>query len=165
MDHGPIQALVLGFPDIDLLEGQIAEELAHLSDSGQIRIIDAVFVLRDGDEVHGLSVSNLDEEERSRLRAAVGALIGLGLAGADGAILGGVLGATTDPDAPSAAELVAADIATDLPTGTAALVLAVEHLWAAPLAAAIREARGVVLGKTMVTPEKLIDLGFALREA
>ena len=50
MSIGPIQALVIGFPDNDLFEGRIAEELARLSDVGQIRIIDAAFVLRDGDE-------------------------------------------------------------------------------------------------------------------
>ena len=49
MTIGPVQALVIGFPSNDLFEGRIAEELARLSDVGQIRIIDAVFVMRDGD--------------------------------------------------------------------------------------------------------------------
>ena len=47
MTIGPIQAFVIGFPDNDLLEGRIAEELARLSDIGQIRVVDAVFVLRE----------------------------------------------------------------------------------------------------------------------
>ena len=37
MTIGPIQGLVIGFPDSDLFEGRIAEELARLSDLGQIR--------------------------------------------------------------------------------------------------------------------------------
>ena len=35
MSIGPIQAFVIGFPDNDLFEGRIAEELGRLSDVGQ----------------------------------------------------------------------------------------------------------------------------------
>ena len=80
MTIGPIQAFVIGFPDNDLFEGRIAEELARLSDVGQIRIIDAVFVMRDDEGISVLSVSDLDDEQRAELRSAVGALIGLGVA-------------------------------------------------------------------------------------
>ena len=86
MSIGPIQAFVIGFPDSDLFEGRIADELARLSDVGQIRVIDAVFVMREGDDVSVLSVSELDDDQRAELRSAVGALIGLGIAGADGAV-------------------------------------------------------------------------------
>ena len=88
MSIGPIQAFVIGFPDSDLFEGRIAEELARLSDVGQIRIVDAVFVMRDGDDVAALSVSDLDDDQRAELRAAVGALVGLGVAGVEGAEAG-----------------------------------------------------------------------------
>jgi hypothetical protein len=53
----------------------------------QIRIVDAVFVLREGDDVAALSVSDLDEDQRAELRFAVGALVGLGVAGGEGAEL------------------------------------------------------------------------------
>ena len=82
MTIGPIQAFVIGFPDSDLFEGRIAEKLRRLSDVGQIRVIDAVFAMRDGDEVAAIAVSDLDNDQRAELRAAVGALIGLGVAGA-----------------------------------------------------------------------------------
>ena len=81
MTIGPIQGLVIGFPDNEMFEGRIAEELARLSDVGQIRVIDAVFVTRDGDEIDVLSVSGLDDEQRAELRGAVAALVGLGVAG------------------------------------------------------------------------------------
>ena len=81
MSIGPIQALVIGFPDSDLFEGRIADELGRLSDNGQIRIIDAVFVIREDDDVSVVSVSDLDDDQRAELRAAVGALIGLGVGG------------------------------------------------------------------------------------
>jgi hypothetical protein len=164
MAIGPIQAFIIGFPDNDLLEGRIAEELGRLSDSGQIRIIDAVFVLRDGDDVVGVSVSDLDDEQRRELRGVVGALTGLGVAGADGAVAGAVLGVTSDPDGLTVAELIADEISESLPSGSSALVLAIEHLWAAPLAEAVRDAGGIVVSETMVTPEKLIALGLELGE-
>jgi hypothetical protein len=92
MSIGPIQAFVIGFPDSDLFEGRIAGELGRLSDAGQIRVIDAVFVMRDGDDVSALSVSDLDDDQRAELRSAVGALIGLGVAGVEGAEMGAELG-------------------------------------------------------------------------
>jgi hypothetical protein len=164
MSIGPIQAFVIGFPDNDLFEGRIAEELARLSDVGQIRIIDAVFVTREADDVAVLHVSDLDDEQRAELRAAVGALIGLGVAGVDGAVAGAALGGLVDADAPTAAEAVAADLLEDLPEGSSALVLAIEHLWAIPLRDAVRDAGGIVIGNHSVTAEELITLGLALGE-
>ncbi len=77
---GPIQAFVIGFPDSDLFEGRIAEELRRLSDVGKIRVLDAVFVMRDSDDAAAVSVSDLDDDQRAELRSAVGGLIGLGVA-------------------------------------------------------------------------------------
>ena len=132
MAIGPIQAFVIGFPDNDKFEGRIIEELGRLHDVDTIRVIDTVFVLREDDEINVVSVSDLDDEQRAELRAAVGALIGLGIAGEDGAEAGAVLGATMDPDAPTAAEAVAADLIDALPDGSSALVLAIEHLLGDP---------------------------------
>jgi hypothetical protein len=162
MSIGPIQAFVIGFPDSDLFEGRIAEELGRLSDVGQIRIIDAVFVMRDGDDVTVLSVSDLDDDQRSELRAAVGALIGLGVAGGEGAEAGADLGASIDADAPHAAEVLAAGLVDALPDGSSALVLAIEHLWAIPLRDAVRDAGGIVVGHRSLTPEELVAFGMDL---
>ena len=162
MSIGPIQAFVIGFPDNDLFEGRIAEELGRLSDVGQIRIVDAVFVMREGDDVVALGVSDLDDDQRAELRAAVGALVGLGFAGGEGALAGAELGASADPDAPGAAELVAAGLLDELPDGSSALVLAIEHLWAIPLRDAVRDAGGLVLGHQTLTPEDLVALGMVI---
>jgi uncharacterized membrane protein len=159
MTIGPIQAFVIGFPSNDLFEGRIAEELARLSDIGQIRIIDAVFVMREGDDLSLLSVSDLDDEQRAELRAAVGALIGLGVAGGEGAVAGAALGSAVDADAPGIAESLAEGLLDELPDGSSALVLAIEHMWAIPLRDAVRDAGGVVLGHRSLTPEDLIAFG------
>jgi hypothetical protein len=162
MTIGPIQAFVIGFPDNDMFEGRIAEELLRLSDNGEIRIIDAVFLMREGDDVAVLEVSDLDDDQRAELRGAVGALVGLGVAGADGAATGAELGASADPDAPTAAEVIAAGLVEDLPDGSSALVLAIEHLWAVPLRDAVRDAGGLVLAQRSVTLEDLVVLGMDL---
>ncbi len=159
---GPIQAFVIGFPDSDLFEGRIAEELGRLSDAGQIRVIDAVFVMRDGNDVSALSVSELDDDQRAELRSVVGALVGLGVAGAEGAEVGAELGGSVDAGAPSAAEVVAIGLLDELPDGSSALVLAIEHLWAIPLRDAVRDAGGIVIAHRSLTPEDLIALGMVL---
>ena len=165
MTIGPIQAFVIGFPSNDLFEGRIADELARLSDVGQIRIIDAVFVIRESDELALLSVSDLDDDQRTELRSAVAALIGLGVAGDEGAVAGAALGATADPDAPGVAEALAEGLLDELPDGSSALVLAIEHLWAVPLRDAVRDAGGIVLGHRSLTVEDLIAIGMDLRGA
>jgi hypothetical protein len=165
MSIGPVQAFVIGFPDNDLFEGRIAEELARLSDVGAIRVIDAVFVIREGDEIGLLSVSDLDDDQRAELRAAVGALVGLGVAGVDGAVAGAEVGASVDVDAPHVAELLGAALLEDLPDGSSALVLAIEHLWALPLRDAVRDAGGIVLGHRSLTPEELVAFGMNVADA
>jgi hypothetical protein len=165
MTIGPIQAFVIGFPDNDLFEGRIAEELARLSDVGQIRIIDAVFLIREDDDISVLSVSDLGDAQRAELRSVIGALVGLGVAGADGAAAGAELGASADADAPTMAESVAAALLDELPDGSSALVLAIEHLWAVPLRDAVRDAGGIVLGHRTITAEDLVLFGMDLGDA
>jgi hypothetical protein len=165
MSIGPIQAFVIGFPDNDLFEGRIAEELGRLSDIGQIRIVDAVFVMREGDDIAVLSVSDLDDDQRAELRSAIGALVGLGVAGVDGALAGAELGASVSADAPSAADVLAAGLLDDLPDGSSALVLAIEHLWAIPLRDAVRNAGGLVIAHRSLTAEDLIAFGMNLGDA
>ena len=162
MTIGPIQAFLIGFPENDLFEGRIADELRRLSDIGQIRVIDAVFVIREEDEVAVLSVSDLDDEQRAELREAVGALVGLGLGGIDGAVAGAELADEIDADAPTAAEVLALELLADLPAGSSALVLAIEHLWAVPLRDAVRDAGGIVIGHPSLSVEDLIALGMVI---
>jgi GAF domain-containing protein len=165
MAIGPIQAFVIGFPHNDLFEGRIAEELARLSDTGQIRIVDAVFVIREGDDVAAVAVSDLDDDQRAELRTAVGALVGLGVAGADGVVAGAELGSSIDVDAATASQVIATSLVDELPDGSSALVLAIEHLWAVPLRDAVRDAGGLVLAHHSLTPEELVVLGMDIGDA
>ena len=165
MTIGPIQAFVIGFPDNDMFEGRIAEELARLSDNGQIRIIDAVFVMREGDDVAVLSVSDLDDDQRAELRAAVGALVGLGVAGADGRRRGRRARGIGRRRRAHGGRGGRRRTGGRAPGRTSALVLAIEHLWAVPLRDAVRDAGGMVLAQRSVTVEDLVVLGMDLGDA
>ena len=106
-------------------------------------------------------MSELDDDQRAELRGAIGALVGLGLAGVDGAVAGAEAAAEIDTDL-TVAEALGAELVDELPDGGSALVLAIEHLWAIPLHDAVRDAGGIVLAAPTLTPEKLVVLGMAV---
>ena len=76
MAIGPIQAFVIGFPDNDKFEGRIIEELGRLRDVGAIRVIDAVFVLREEGEINVVSLSDLDDAAPLASRSPKGGGVG-----------------------------------------------------------------------------------------
>jgi hypothetical protein len=165
---GPIQLFLFGFEDF-AATGAIADELAALSGAGIVRVVDARFLFKEGeDELVVARATELDEYEREDLRAAAGALIGMGagavLGGEEGAAEGLVLGA----DAAfaggelglSAAEIAA--LGSEMELGDALLLLVLEHVWAIGLAGALRDADLVYAEQNYVTPEGLIELGAML---
>jgi uncharacterized membrane protein len=166
MSFGPIQILAVGFPTTDRFEGRIAEELFKASDAGIIRIIDALAVLVEEDEVEILRLSDLDAEQREALGAQVGALIGLGADGIDGFVAGAEAGAEiADEGGFGLVETIADDLAEELPDGSAGILLIIEHAWAVPLRDAVIDAGGFMLANRWIGAQDLIQIGAALREA
>ncbi len=165
MAFGPIQILAIGFPTTDRLEGRVAEELARASDAGIIRIIDALAVLAEDDEVEIVRVSDLDEDEREELGAKVGALIGLGAAGIDGFVAGAELGAEmAEQGGFGLVEDVAEELVENLPDGSAGLLLIIEHHWAVPLRDAVIDAGGILLANHWIGVQDLVAIGAALSD-
>ena len=165
---GPIQIFLLGFEDFGTTGG-IAAELEALSDAGTVRVVDARFLLKDLDgEVAALRASDLAVSEREDLRAAAGALVGLGagavLAGEDGAAAGIVLGADAalDIDELGLSQAEIGDLAEELAVGDALLLLLIENTWAAGLAGALRDAGIVFAQQDYLSPEALVALGAML---
>ena len=165
---GPIQVLLLGFEDFQATGG-IAAELAALSDAGTIRVIDARFLMKEsGDEVVAVRTSDLDESEREDLRAAAGALVGLGA----GAVLGGEEGAEAGLLLGADAAMGMGDIgltgeeiyelSAGMQVGDALLLLVIENVWATGLRDAMRDAGLVTAVQDYVTPEGLVALGAIL---
>ncbi len=93
MAIGPIQLLVIGFNHPDF-QGEILDEIERLRESDTIRLIDSLTVVKSADgDVASMRLGNLSEDESIELGSKIGALIGLGYAGEEGAESGAELGA------------------------------------------------------------------------
>jgi len=166
---GPIQVFLLEFEDFQATGG-IVTELEALSDAGTVRVLDARFLLKEGeDELVAVRVSDLSDHEREDLRAAAGALIGFGAGAAIGgddeaALAGAILGADAALGAGEVG-MTAEDIVTigdALDVGDALLLLVIENVWATGLRNALRSAGLVYAEQDYLTPEGLIALGAML---
>jgi uncharacterized membrane protein len=159
MTLGPVQMLVVGFDD-PKFTGEIAEELAKLRDSDVIRLIDVLAVWKDANgEVEAIQASDLSVEEAEAFGATVGALIGVGLAGEEGAELGAAAGVAAGEDGHVIGDDEMFDIADSIPNGSAAAIALIEHRWAIPLKEAIGRAGGFPLSDVWIHPLDLVAVG------
>jgi hypothetical protein len=91
---GPVQVFVIGFDHFEA-SGQILAELRRVRKRGVIRLVDLLFVQKDGQGniSSSMHMTDLSEAERERLGAVAGGIIGLEMAGLAGAEAGAELGA------------------------------------------------------------------------
>jgi uncharacterized membrane protein len=150
----------LGFPNPDF-HGEIIAELDRLRASDTIRVIDSLVVYKDADgslEVEHLS--NLTRDEAVELGSTIGALIGLGIEGEEGAEKGAELGAGAAADGVHVfSDADEWDVIDDIPNGSAAALILLEHQWAVPLRDAVMRAGGVRLSDGFISPLDLIEIG------
>jgi uncharacterized membrane protein len=161
MEIGPLQLLVIGFAD-PALDGSILGSLVDASDAGTIKIVDLLGVYKDEDgNVLAAEMSDLTEDEAMTYGAWVGALIGLGAAGAEGAEMGALLGAMSAADEYEYGmdDEALSTIADDIPVGGGAMLLVIEHRWAIPFRNAVRNSAGILIAQDFLSPEGLIALG------
>src|SRR6266566_3726719 len=93
MAIGPVQLIVLGFKHPNF-HGEIIAELERLRASDTVRVIDSLAVYKDADgELEVEHLSNLSTDEAIELGSKIGALIGLGIDGEEGAEEGALAGA------------------------------------------------------------------------
>ena len=98
MSIGPVQLIVLGFQHPEF-HGEIIAELERLRESDTVRVIDALAVHKDADgEIEVAHLSNLSKEDAIELGSKIGALIGLGIEGEEGALAGAEAGAEAGAD-------------------------------------------------------------------
>jgi uncharacterized protein DUF6325 len=134
MAIGPVEYMIVGFPG-NRFRGEIAPELAKLVNSGTIRILDLVFILKDADgSVAAFEFDQLDE------------------LGAFADVDGEVGGLISKEDIEHAAALLE-------PNYSEAL-LVWEDVWATPFVDALRRADGVVLEGARI-PRELIETAFS----
>jgi len=138
MEIGPIEYIVVGFPD-NKFTGEIAPALAKLIEDRTVRILDLIFVAKDdvGDIV-SFEFDQLDEL--------------LPFADLEGEV-GGMLSAED-----------VAYVGAQLEPGSSAALLVWEDLWAAPFAAAVRNSGGILLEGGRV-PHELAVEALAVLEA
>jgi len=159
---GPVQLLVIAFEDGNF-EGKILDELRRLREHDVIRMLDLLFVAKDeqGDVVE-LEQSDLSIDEATELGALVGALIGFGADGEEGARRGAEAEARIVAENGSLLDANEAWFLADaIPSGTAAAIALIEHRWATPLRDAIEVAGGHDLVDTWIHPADLVAIGAA----
>ena len=163
MTIGPVQLLIVGFVGGEF-KGEIAKVLADLRDRDVIRLIDMGVVRKDEDGVITMiEHSDLSQDETIEFGATVGALIGLGVAGEEGAEAGAIAGAEAALDGGMIEDQVWY-IADEIPEGTAAAVALIEHRWAIPLRSAIQDAGGFLVSDAWIHPSDLVAIGLLASE-
>jgi uncharacterized membrane protein len=159
MAFGPVQILVIGFNDAEFT-GEIRAELARLREHDIVRLIDLLVVRKDDDgNIEKLQQSDLSQDELEDFGAIVGALIGVGADGDEGATVGAVMGAAEMEDGHvfDAENTWYVDDA--IPPGTAAAVALLEHRWAIGLRDAIQNTGGFHLADAWIHPADLVAIG------
>jgi hypothetical protein len=159
---GPVQLVIVAF-DGGSFDGRILEELRRLREHDAVRLIDLLFVAKgEDDEVIELVMGDLSAAESAAYGALVRALIGVGIGGEVSAPEAAK--AAADSASQNGFRLGLEDawfLADQIPAGTAAAVVLLEHRWAAPLRDAIEAADGHDLVDTWVHPEDLVAIGAA----
>jgi uncharacterized membrane protein len=165
MAIGPVQLIVLGFSEPEF-HGEIIAELQRLHDEQTVRVIDALAVHKDADgEIEVQHLSNLSKDEAIEVGSVVGALVGLGIEGEEGAEQGAALGAEAGADGVHAfSDETAWDVLEEIPNDSAAALILLEHHWAVPLRDAIARAGGFRLSDGFISPLDLVGIGLMSAE-
>ena len=125
MSVGPVDVMVIGFPGNNFT-GRIAPALMDLINSGTIRVIDLLFIMKDeAGVVTTIEAADLDQ-------------VGAGFIGIDVA-QPGALG-REDAD----------ELDEDLPPNSSTLLIAFENLWAAKMVDALQAADAVVIDQIRI---------------
>jgi Family of unknown function (DUF6325) len=131
---GPIDVVVIAYPAGAPLTGDAVPLLVDLVDRGIIRVLDAMFVIKNEDGTFsGFDARNLDERHVGDFAVFEGASSGL-------------LG---QEDMETAVA--------EIEPGSAAAMIVYENRWAGPFAAAVRRNGGVVVANERIPVQDVID--------
>jgi uncharacterized membrane protein len=160
MAVGPVQLVVLGFKSPNF-HGEVIAELERLRESDTVKVIDALAVYKDADgEIEVEHLSNLTQEEAVEVGSKIGALIGLGFDGEEGAEAGAQLGAEATADGIHAfSDADAWDVLAEIPNDSATALILLEHHWAVPLRDAVARAGGFRIADSFISPLDLVLIG------
>ena len=132
MDIGPVEILVVGFPE-NKFTGEIAPALEELVADGMIRVIDLVFVTKNAaGDVLGVELSDLDEGMRDEFSRHVEEPSGM----------------LSDEDIE--------DLGADLAPNSSAAILLFEHVWATRFRDAVLDSGGELIASIRI-PKEAVD--------
>jgi uncharacterized membrane protein len=162
---GPVQLIVLGFNHPDF-HSEIIAELERLRENDTVRVIDALAVYKDAaGEVEVEHLSNLSSDEAVELGSKIGALIGLGIEGEEGAEAGAAAGAEAAAEGVDVfSDEQAWDVLEEIPNDSAAALILLEHHWAVPLRDAVVRAGGFRISDGFISPLDLVEIGLLNRQ-
>ena len=166
VEFGPIQLIAIGFPEVKYLKGELLKEILSLSEKKIIRIVGLLAIAKDEKgKMASVQLTELSDDDRIKLGAGIGALIGYGAAGEEGAKAGANAGAEAMYYKEfGLSKKQIKDIAKEIPQGTAAGFLLIEHLWAKKFKEIALKQHGVLLANGFITLDSLVALGANLAE-
>ena len=125
MAVGPVDVVIIGFPG-NKFNGQIAPAIADLVNSGTIRVVDLLFIMKDAE-------GNITTIEAGDLGEGLEGFLSIDVMQA---------GALNEEDAD--------EVADDLPLNSAAMLVAFENTWAARFVAAVQASDGFVIDQIRI---------------
>jgi len=141
MDIGPLEYVVIGMKDQQLTPALVSE-LDAIQESGQVFVVDLIFVTKAADGAVTMQEMNELIEQAP---------------GKYGRLAGNLKGLLTTQDIEQ--------LAGQVPSGTSAFVILFEHAWVIGLADAVRQAGGVVFSGGIVSHEVLAHVSLELAAA
>jgi hypothetical protein len=158
---GPIQLVLVGFETTDGFRGEIARELADLRGRGMIRVLDArLFHRAESGRLTEVDLNPILADPPGEPGNAIAHLLGVNGAGGNG-------GGRTPAEALAGTAGFALEdlrrLTEEIGPGDHAAVVLIEHVWAARLREAVREAGGRLLGQGYLTPEVVMIVGAELQ--
>lgn len=162
--YGPMQLFVIAFPG-NKFRGEIIPAINEAREKGIIRMIDYVFVLKDENgSIMAVQGSDLGKKEIVEFQSVLGALIGLGAGGIEGAKIGAKVGAEHGELEMGLSEDDIKNAAAHIPNNSSALLMLVENLWAKNIKQALVNAGGIMVAQGTITPELMVKIGAAIKQ-
>ena len=133
MAVGPVDVYIIGFPG-NKFTGRIAPAILDLVENGTIRVLDLLFVMKDAEGVvTSLRASDLDDQGADFVSIDIAQPGALGHEDAE-------------------------EVSDDLPSNSAALLIAFENLWAAEVVDALQAADAVLIDSIRIPADVVAAL-------
>ena len=133
MAVGPVDVFIIGFPG-NKFTGRIAPAILDLVENGTIRVLDLLFVMKDAEGVvTSLKASDLDDEGADFVSIDIAQPGALGHEDAE-------------------------EVSDDLPSNSAAMLIAFENLWAAEVVDALQAADAVLIDSIRIPADVVAAL-------